>query len=117
MMADESKTLHLTDDNFHQTLMDEDRPVLVDFYADWCGPCIAAAPIIDKLAGEYQDKMMITKLNVDENPKIAQEFGVMSIPTVLIFKKDGTEPKVVNKQVGFPGEAGYRSLIDDTLEG
>jgi thioredoxin 1 len=108
---------HLTDDQFVKTLQTEDRPVLVDFYADWCGPCIAAAPIIDKLAEEYQDKIMITKLNVDENPKTAQQYGVMSIPTVLIFKKDGKENKIVGKQIGFPGEVGYRNLIEDALEG
>ena len=116
MTADKKQDItHLTDDNFQQTLKDEERPVFVDFYADWCGPCVAAAPIIEKLAAEYQDKMLIAKLDVDENPKTAQEFGVMSIPTVLVFKKDGGEPKIVNKQIGFPGEAGYRNIIDDTL--
>ena len=117
-MADDQKQgiTHLTDDNFHQTLKTEDRPVFVDFYADWCGPCVAAAPIIEKLAGEYKDKMLITKLNVDENPKAAQEHGVMSIPTVLIFRQKDGEPQVVGKQIGFPGEAGYRNLIDDALE-
>ncbi|HEX9817299.1 MAG TPA: thioredoxin [Patescibacteria group bacterium] len=108
---------HLTDDQFRKTITTEEKPVLVDFYADWCGPCIAAAPIIDKLAEEYQDKILITKLNVDENPKAAQEYGVMSIPTVLIFKKDGQSAKVIGKQIGFPGEAGYRNLIEDALEG
>ena len=108
--------IHLTDDSFMQTLENEDKPILVDFYADWCGPCITAAPIIDKLAEEYQDKILVTKLNIDENPKIAQKYGVMSIPTVLIFKKDGDEVKVIGKQVGFPGEVGYRNLIEDNLE-
>lgn len=113
----QSSITHLTDDDFRKTVKDETRPVFIDFYADWCGPCLAAAPIIDKLAKEYEKEMLITKLNVDENPKTAQEFGVMSIPTVLIFKNDGGEPKVVGKQVGFPGERGYRNLIDDVLEG
>jgi thioredoxin 1 len=118
-MADDAKqgASHLTTDSFQKTLQEEDRPVLVDFYADWCGPCQMAAPIIDKLAEEYQNKMLIAKLNVDENPQVAQEHGVMSIPTVLIFKKDGDDPKVVGKQIGFPGETGYRKLIDDALEG
>jgi thioredoxin 1 len=107
---------HLTDDQFAKTLQTEDRPVLVDFYADWCGPCIAAAPIIDKLAEEYQDKILITKLNVDENPKTAQAYGVMSIPTVLVFKKTGKTAQVIGKQIGFPGEAGYRNLIESSLK-
>lgn len=118
-MADtiQSNILHLTDDTFLKTIKQETRPVFVDFYADWCGPCVAAAPIIDKLAKEYQAEMLITKLNVDEHPKAAQDYGVMSIPTVLIFKNDGGEVKVVGRQVGFPGEMGYRHLIDDVLEG
>lgn len=118
-MADttHSKIMQLTDDSFLKTIKQETRPVFIDFYADWCGPCVAAAPIIDKLAKEYQAKMLITKLNVDENPKTAQEYGVMSIPTVLIFKNDDGEAKVVGKQVGFPGEVGYRQLIDDVLKG
>ncbi len=117
MAADDKQgAIHLTGDDFHSTLDTEERLVMVDFYADWCGPCIAAAPVIDKLAEEYQDKMLITKLNVDEHPQIAQEYGVMSIPTVLIFKKEGEKAAVVNKQVGYPGEAGYRNLIDQSLE-
>ncbi|MFH2118462.1 MAG: thioredoxin [Candidatus Paceibacterota bacterium] len=107
---------HLTDDSFQKTLDSAGKLILVDFYADWCGPCIAAAPIIDKLADEYQDKILITKLNVDENPKTAQAYGVMSIPTVLILKMDNKEAKIVGKQVGFPGETGYRNLIDNALE-
>lgn len=116
-MANTSGAVHLTEETFKETLKTEDRPVLVDFYADWCGPCQIAAPIIDKLADEYKDKMVIAKLNVDENPQTAQEYGVMSIPTVLIFKKKGKEMDLVSKQIGFPGEPGYRNMIDDALEG
>lgn len=116
-MADTSGALHLTEQTFQETLQSEDKPVLVDFYADWCGPCQMAAPIIDKLADEYKDRMVIAKLNVDENPQAAQEHGVMSIPTVLIFKKNGKEMGLISKQVGFPGESGYRNMIDDALKG
>lgn len=115
-MTDTTQATHLTSETLQETLQSEVRPVLVDFYADWCGPCQIAAPIIDKLAGEYADKILITKLNVDENPEAAQQYGVMSIPTVLIFKKNGTEAEVIDKQVGFPGEDGYRNMIDTALE-
>lgn len=114
-MAKTQGITHLDEAAFRQAIKSGKKPVFVDFYADWCGPCIAAAPIIEKLAGEYQDKMLIAKLNVDENPGLAQQFGVMSIPTVLIFQP-GDENKIIGKQVGFPGEAGYRQLIDQALE-
>lgn len=114
MSNTQSGATHLTTESFQEALKG-DTPLFVDFYADWCGPCQMAAPIIDKLADEYGKKIMIAKLNVDENPGVAQEYGVMSIPTVLIFKKKGDEATVVGRQVGFPGEAGYRSMIDESL--
>lgn len=101
----------LNSSNFAQTVETSKIPVLVDFYADWCGPCQMAAPIIDKLAGQYAGKLQITKLNVDESRDIAVKYGVMSIPTVLIFK----EGKVVDQQVGFPGEEGYVAMLDKAL--
>jgi thioredoxin 1 len=116
MVDEKSGVMHLTDDSLLATVNSEERPVLVDFYADWCGPCVAAAPVIEKLAGEYKDKILITKLNVDEQPKSAQQYGVMSIPTVLIFKKGAKEPTIIGKQIGYPGEAGYRNLIENALE-
>ena len=87
-------------------------PVFVDFYAEWCGPCQMAAPIVDQLAGEYEGKAHIVKVNVDENNQTAASFGVMSIPTVVMIK-DG---EVVDQKVGFPGEQGYRDMIDKVLE-
>jgi thioredoxin 1 len=108
-----SKAVHLTADDFKTTLNNEGGlPVFVDFYAEWCGPCKMAAPVVDKLAGEYEGKMMITKLNVDEHNQIAAEHGVMSIPTVIIFK-DGEE---VDRTIGFPGEDGFIKMIDKNLE-
>lgn len=102
---------HLSTEDFDQAIS-SDKPVMVDFYADWCGPCQLAAPIIDKLAGEFADKVTVAKLNVDENIDVARKYGVMSIPTVLVFK-DG---KVVDQQIGFPGEAGYRKMIDNAIQ-
>lgn len=99
---------HLTAEEFAAAVKNSTgKPVMVDFYADWCGPCKAAAPIIDKLAGEYADTITIAKLDVDEHNAVAAQYGVMSIPTVLMFK-DGQE---VDRKVGFPGESGYRQML------
>lgn len=97
----------VTQDNFDQEVIKAEVPVVVDFYAQWCGPCKMAAPVLDKLADEFMSKVKIVKLDVDQNQGLAQQYQVMSIPTVIVFKS-GTE---VERKVGFPGEAGYRSLI------
>jgi len=105
--------LHLNDDNFQETIkkaQEDGQPVFVDFYAEWCGPCKMAAPIVDKLAGEYNGKAVIAKVNVDEN-KVARDYGVMSIPTVVIIK-NGEE---IDRKIGFPGEDGYKEMIDQAI--
>lgn len=116
-MSDNNKgAVHLTDADFQKTLDEATTPVFVDFFAEWCGPCQMAAPIIDKLSDEYKDKIVIAKLDVDANGQTSQKYGVMSIPTVIVFKKnkDGKmEPAA--KQVGFPGEAGYKKMIEDMI--
>lgn len=81
--------------------------VLVDFWAEWCGPCKMAGPVVDELADEYQGKITVAKLDVDAESEIAGKYGVMSIPTVILFK-DGKE---VSRQVGFAGKAGYLQLL------
>jgi len=103
--------LNLTDVNFEQEVIKSEIPVMVDFYAVWCGPCQMAAPIIEELSEVYTGKVKIGKINVDESPKAAQQYGVMSIPTVVMFK-DGKEAQ---RQVGFAGKEGYAKLINSLL--
>jgi thioredoxin 1 len=88
--------LEITDSNFEEVVLKSGKPVLVDFWAEWCGPCRMVGPVVEELAKEYDGKAVIGKMDVDNNPKIATEYGIMSIPALLFFK-DG---KVVDKQVG-----------------
>lgn len=104
--------IKFTDQNFETEVIKSKTPVLVDFWATWCGPCLMAAPIIEELAKEYEGKVKVGKLNVDENSQAAEKYGVMSIPTVIIFK-DGKENK---RQVGFGGKDTYVKLINDVLQ-
>ena len=83
-------TAIVTDQNFDEEVIKSSIPVMIDFFAEWCGPCKSLAPVVDELAGDYEGKVKIVKLNVDESPETAQKFGVMSIPT-LVFVKDGAE--------------------------
>lgn len=99
--------MHVTDQEFSKVVLESKIPVVVDFFAEWCGPCKMAAPIIDEMADEYKDKVLFVKLDVDQNQASAGQYGVMSIPTMILFK-DGKE---VNRKVGFGGRAGIESLI------
>jgi thioredoxin 1 len=88
--------VEITDANFETVVKNSDKVVLVDFWAEWCGPCRMVGPIVEELAKEYDGKAVIGKLNVDNNPNVSMEFGVRNIPTILFFKNG----KVVDKQVG-----------------
>ena len=90
-----SEPIELTDDNFEEEVENSDQPVLVDFWAEWCGPCKMIGPVVEEIAKEYDGKAKIGKVNVDENPNTSMKFGVRSIPTLLIFKDGEVADQVV----------------------
>ena len=98
----------LTQDNFETEALKSAAPVLVDFWAEWCGPCKMIAPVLDELAGEYQGKVKIGKVNIDEHQGLAAQFGVRSIPT-LLFIKNG---QVVEQAVGAKGKGALKASLD-----
>lgn len=103
---------NLTDRNFEEEVLKSSQPVLVDFWAPWCGPCLIVSPVIEELAKEYQGKIKVGKLNVDENPQVASKYGIMSIPTIMIFK-DG---EIVRGMVGAAPKEFFKEKIDEVLK-
>ena len=102
-----SKAVELTDANFDEILK-TDQPVLVDFWAEWCGPCKMIGPVVEELAGDYEGKAVIGKVDVDANPGISVKFGIRSIPTLLVFKNG----EIVDKQIGAVGKGVLSQKLD-----
>ena len=105
------KITHISDSTFEQEVLQNDQPVLVDYWAEWCGPCKMIAPILDEIADEYQGKLKITKLNIDDNPATPPKFGIRGIPTLMIFK-DGD---VAATKVGALSKSQLAAFIDQSI--
>jgi len=111
-MSTQESLIHVSDANFEEEIIKSDKPALVDFWATWCGPCRAIGPVVEALAETYKGRVKVSKLNVDESPKTAADFGVRSIPTLILFK-DG---KVMDTLIGAVSQERLEAFIDQSLK-
>ncbi len=102
---------HISDDSFEQEVLQSEQPVLVDYWAEWCGPCKMIAPLLDEIAGEYKGKLKVTKLNIDDNPNTPPKYGVRGIPTLMIFKNGNAEAT----KVGALSKSQLTAFIDQSI--
>jgi thioredoxin 1 len=110
-MVSSEHVVHITDASFESEVVKADKPVLIDFWAEWCGPCKMIAPMLDEIAAEYRDKVTIAKLNIDENPKTPQRFNVRGIPTLILFKNGQVE----GQKVGALRKSDLAAFLDGKL--
>ncbi|HUN74538.1 MAG TPA: thioredoxin TrxA [Steroidobacteraceae bacterium] len=104
--------VHTTDATFNEDVLKSDKPVLLDFWAEWCGPCKAIAPILDEIATEYRDRLKIAKLNIDENPHTPPKFGIRGIPTLILFKNGTVEAQ----KVGALSKSQLAAFLENNLD-
>ena len=103
--------IEVNDTNFEELFLQSNKPVLVDFWAEWCGPCRIVGPIVEELSGDYEGKLVVAKLDVDSNPETAMKFGIRNIPTILFFKGG----RVVDKHVGAAPKATLSAKVNSIL--
>jgi len=106
-----NKISHITDDSFEAEVLKADTPVLVDYWAEWCGPCKMIAPILDQIADEYAGKLKVAKLNIDDNPATPPKYGIRGIPTLMIFKNGGVEAT----KIGAVSKSQLTAFIDESI--
>lgn len=106
-----AKMIELSEQNFEQQVVSSDRPVLVDFWAEWCGPCHAIVPALEEVAVEYEDKVVVGRINVDDYPAIASRYGVRSLPSILLFRNG----EVNNQIVGAVPKSRITNLLDQNI--
>ena len=106
-----SHEITLNDDNFKKEVLESDKPVLVDFWASWCAPCLMIAPVVEELAGEYEGKAKVGKVNTEDNATITSQYGIISIPTLIIFK----EGKPVDQIIGVVSKDVIKKKLDAVL--
>ena len=107
-----SKIVHISDDSFSDEVLNADGPVLIDYWAEWCGPCKMIAPILDELAEEYSGRLKIAKLNIDDNPETPPKYGIRGIPTLMLFKDGNVEAT----KVGAVSKSQLTAFIDSNVD-
>ena len=103
--------VHISDESFEEEVLQSERPVLIDYWAEWCGPCKMIAPVLDEIATEYFDRLKVVKLNIDDNPQTPPKYGIRGIPTLMVFKNGQVEAT----KVGAVSKAQLTAFLDDSL--